>query len=73
MVAVTFGHAPADVARPVDTAPRKSLFARFFDALVESQMEKARREIRLHSRLLPYTIDADGAVRSKTETPAGGW
>lgn len=82
MVAVTYGVAgvgdvaSTKAARPADAAPRKSWFTRFFEALIESRMEQARREIRLHTRLLPYTVDADGNVRIKTasgDMPVGGW
>ncbi len=72
MVAVTYGVARVGevaspkAARAADAAPRKGLLMRFFDALVESRMEQARREIRMHSRLLPYTVDADGNVHIKT-------
>ncbi|MFN3659514.1 MAG: hypothetical protein ACK4UO_19890 [Pseudolabrys sp.] len=57
MVALTYGVlAPAAPA----ATPRKSLFARFMDALIESRMERARREIRRHIHLLPYTLDERG-------------
>ncbi len=82
MVAVTYGVAGVGEAaspkavRAADAAPRKGLLKRFFEALVESRMEQARREIRMHTRLLPYTVDAEGNVRIKTASdtmPAGGW
>ena len=57
MVAVTYGvRVPAAAA----ATPRKSLFVRFMDALIESRMEQARREIRRHAILLPYTFDEAG-------------
>jgi hypothetical protein len=66
MVAITFGVArvaslPAKAAAM--TTPHKSLFVRFIDALVESRMQQAHREIVRHAHLLPRAKD----------TPFGGW
>lgn len=35
------------------TEPRKSLFARFFDALIEARMRRAMREIEMYRHLIP--------------------
>jgi hypothetical protein len=83
MVAVTYGvvHVPtaepaAKARRPKAAVPQKSWFARFMGALVEARMQQARREIRMHTGLLPYTLDELGNRLVKTgsgEMPFGGW
>jgi hypothetical protein len=82
MVAVPYGVArvsaePAAKAGRVEGAvPRKSGFARFMDALIEARMQQARREIRMHTGLLPYTLDEVGNRLVKTgsgDMPLGGW
>jgi len=83
MVAVTYGVARVPTAEPVAkvaraqaAAPRKSWFARFMAALIEARMQQARREIRLHTGLLPYTLDERGNRLIKTNSgdmPFGGW
>ena len=83
MVAVTYGVARVPTAEPAAKArrakaavPHKSWFARFMDALVEARMQQARREIRMHTGLLPYTLDERGNRLVKTgsgEMPFGGW
>lgn len=82
MVAVTFGigRVPtveaASKAGPTETAPRKSWYARAFDALIEARMEQARREIRMYTTLMPYTFDERGNRLVKTDSdnlPFGGW
>jgi hypothetical protein len=79
MVAVTYGLArvPANKAteRTQATAPRKSFFARFMDALVESRLQHVHREIARHAHLLPRTFDEKGKrlVKQKFDkTPFGG-
>ena len=73
MVAVTYGVArvPAAEAAPKSgraeaAVPRKSWFARFFDALVESRMQQAHREIQKHRHLLAYSLDERGNRLVKT-------
>ena len=83
MVAVTYGVARVPTAAPAAkaaradaAAPRKSWFARVLDALIEARMEQARREIRMHTQLLPYTFDERGNRLIKTDSgdmPFGGW
>ncbi len=83
MVAVTFGigRVPtveaASKAGPTQTdAPRKRWYVRVFDALIEARMEKARREIRMYTTLMPYTFDERGNRLVKTDSgnlPFGGW
>ncbi len=80
MVAVTYGVArvPAKKAagRAQGAAPRKNVFARFMDALVESRLRQVHREIARHAHLLPYTLDERGnrlVKTSRDEMPLGGW
>jgi hypothetical protein len=83
MVAVTYGVTRVPTTEPAAKAgraktavPRKSWFARFLDAMIEARMEQARREIRMHTRLLPYTFDERGNRLVKTDSgdmPFGGW
>ncbi len=83
MVAVTYGVARVPAAEPAAktgrakaVAPRKRWFARLIDAMVEARMEQARREIRMHTGLLPYTLDERGNRLVKTNSgdmPFGGW
>ena len=64
MVAVTYGVARG---RAADTVARgKTWVARFMDALIEARMQQARREIRLHTGLLPYSLDERGNRLVKT-------
>jgi hypothetical protein len=70
MVAVTYG--VAHVAKVSAKAagrvtPHKSLFARFIDALVESRIQQAHREIMRHAHLLPQRS------RDAKDAPLGGW
>ena len=64
MVAVTYGGARGRAAQSV--APGKTWLARFMDALIESRLQQARREIRLHTGLLPYSLDERGNRLVKT-------
>jgi hypothetical protein len=81
MVAVTYDvarvpAAQADVKVVSKAAPRKSWFGHFVDVLIEARRLQAQQEIRMHTQLLPYTLDARGSRVIKTETgdmPLGGW
>jgi len=80
MVAVTYGVArvptAAKAALAKTAAPGKSWFARFMDALIESRMQQARHEIRMHTGLLPFSLDERGNRLVKTgsgDMPFGGW
>jgi hypothetical protein len=78
MVAVTYGTAGVPASKTADraAAPRKNWFTRFMDALMESRMAQARREIRMHAHLLPYTIDEHGnriVTIDSGDMPFGGW
>lgn len=83
MVAVTFGDARVSkveaAKKPARTglvAPRKSLLARIFEALMEARMEQARREIRLHAHFAPYAFDERRKRMVESETgnvPFGGY
>lgn len=81
MVAVTFDVTRLSAADTTTAAgrakvapPRKSWFARFMAALIAARMEQARREIRIHTARLPYTLDGRGNRLVKTgsnEMPFG--
>ena len=91
MVAVTYGVARVGTADSVlkaapkkapktatadQAVPRKSWFVRFFDAVVQTRMQQARREIRMHTDLLPYGFDErrNRLVETKSAgMPLGGW
>jgi hypothetical protein len=63
MVAVTFGVArvPAPKASErAPAAPRKSVFVRFMDALVESRLQAVHRDIARYEHLLARTFDGEG-------------
>jgi hypothetical protein len=64
MVAVTCGAAgiakTKRAGRARATRPRKALFARFMDALVESRLKQVHREIARHAHLLSHTFDGRG-------------
>lgn len=80
MVAVTYGVARGAAAesaeRPETAAPRKNWFVRVLDAMIEARMQQARREIAMHTQLLPYSFDERGNRLVKTQSgdmPFGGW
>ena len=68
MVAVTYGVARVGAksrrktAKAAAKTPRKNWFERFLDAMIESRMQSARREIAKHSHLL-----------NNSDTSRGGW
>ncbi len=69
---------PPKTRRAEAAVPRKSWFARFMDALIESRMQQAQREIKVHAHLLLPDIQLDerGNRLVKTDTgdmPFGGW
>jgi hypothetical protein len=46
------------------------------DALIEARMQQARREIKMHAGLLPFTLDERGnrlVKMSSGDMPFGGW
>jgi hypothetical protein len=56
MIAVTYGVTRRPAARNTkrtQAQPRKGFFARLLDALAESRMRQAHREITRHAHLLP--------------------
>jgi hypothetical protein len=82
MVAVTYDTArlaarqAVKAARAEAAAPGKRWYARVLDALIESRMQQARREIARHLEMLPYSLDERGnrlVKIGKTEMPLGGW
>ena len=84
MVALTYGDvrvsgvdtAPKEATKKVAAAaPRKAWYLRLFDAMIEARMQQAQREIRLYTRMMPYTVDESGnrQLKSDMNTPAGGW
>lgn len=77
MVALTFGVAPVPTNKASEraqaAAPRKALFTRFIEALMESRLQQAHREITRHSHLLPHVFDEQGNRLTKIdEMPFGG-
>jgi len=78
MAAVTFGGArvatPASVASKTGTKG-KSFLARVYDAICESQMKRAERELALHRHLLPPDFKFNGCkLWSRVQDePFGGW
>ncbi len=82
MVAITYGvaRAPAVDAAAQTTAaaaaPRKHWFLRLVEAMMAARLQQAQREIRMYTRLMPYTVDEKGNRKLKTQTgdmPFGGW
>ena len=81
MVAVTYGVSRVRSAKTRAKAarkptPHKNAFARFVDALVETRMQHAHREIMRHAHLLPYSLDERGNRLIKVggkDMPFGGW
>jgi hypothetical protein len=68
MVAVTYGGARVAAPANAETKTGKGILARVFDAIAETQMKRARRELALHRHLLPI----DFKFRREDE-PFGGW
>jgi hypothetical protein len=65
----------AQAARAKAATPRKKWFAHVMDALIESRMQQARRELARHAHLLPYSLDERGNRLVKTgsgDMPFGG-
>lgn len=78
MVAVTFGGARVAAPAAVDTKPgkkHKGFFARAFDAIADSQMKRAERELALYRHLLPrdFNFDPMNWSGKDNQTPFGGW
>jgi hypothetical protein len=81
MVAVTLGTdigagrlATAE-AGGASAVRRKSFFARFYEAIIHSQMMRAEREIARHRHLLPPDFKLHRNLWSGREEklPLGGW
>ena len=84
MVAVTYGISRVRAAKTLAKAAARakkpasgrSVFVRFFDALAESRLQQAHREIVRHAHLLPYSLDERGNRLIKVDEkgmPFGGW
>lgn len=84
MVAVTYGVSRVRAAKSLakaaakakKPASRRSVFERLFDALAESRLQQAHREIVRHAHLLPYSLDERGNRLIKAggkDIPFGGW
>jgi len=78
MTAITYGAARVRATKTAGRAraatPRKGPFARFVDALVESRLQHAHREIVKHAHLLPRDERGNLAVGFKNDDmPFGGW
>ena len=62
MTAITYGAtrvSSGGTKRAEVAAPRKNLFIRFMDALAESRLKHAHREIIKHAHLLPQDSRGD--------------
>ncbi|MFZ0846218.1 MAG: hypothetical protein WAM62_10530 [Pseudolabrys sp.] len=68
MVAVTYGGARVAAPAVSETKPGKGIWARVFDAIAETQMKRARRELALHRHLLPRDFKL-----TVEDEPFGGW
>jgi hypothetical protein len=64
MVAVTYGVTRVPAAEATErsqvAASHKSIFTRFMEALMESRLQQARREIARHAHLLSHARDERG-------------
>jgi hypothetical protein len=63
MTTITYGAATATRTAPAvaATAPkRKNFLARFYDALIQAQMRRVEREIRIYRHLLPADFELAG-------------
>lgn len=64
MVAVTYGVSRVPAAEAAERAPvavsQKSLFTRFMEALMESRLQQARREMAKHAHVMSHARDARG-------------
>jgi len=70
MVAVTYGVArrsAADDAERTQVEPRKSFFARFMNALGESRLHQAHREIEKHAHLLAKRDNSKALKRRRED------
>jgi hypothetical protein len=56
MTAISLGATPVTSATVPAKPPRKSPFERFLDALYESRMRQARREMSRHLHLVPADV-----------------
>jgi hypothetical protein len=68
MVAVTYGVAGTAAAGTSAARTSKGFFTVVLEAIAESQMKRAQRELAHYRHLLPH----DSALRSEDE-PFGGW
>ena len=66
MNALTYDLRSAATAKTADTPakPEKSLFARFFDALIEARMREAERQIRQHIQFVPDEVLAKAGYKA---------
>ena len=73
MVAVTYRHG-LDKPAAAPARKRKGIFVRILNALQESQLRRAEREISLHRHLLPHDLERFGdtlSPRSEDTLPFG--
>jgi hypothetical protein len=74
MVAVTYGGARVAVPAVAKTGKKgKGFFARVFDAIAETQMKRAQRELALHGHMLPRDFKLDSVNWAREDEPFGGW
>jgi hypothetical protein len=73
MVAVTYG--VGRVTAPAVVKTGKSIFARVLDAIAESQMKRAERELDRYRHLLPheFALQRDRLWSRCEDEPFGGW
>jgi len=73
MVAVTYG--VGRVTAPAAAKTGKGIFARVLDAIAESQMKRAERELNRYRHLLPpdFALQRDGLWPRSEDEPFGGW
>jgi hypothetical protein len=77
MVAVTYGVTRILANKANEqaqaAAPQKTFLVRFMEALMESRLQQAHREIVRHAHLLPRKFDEHGDRSiNADETPFGG-
>jgi hypothetical protein len=78
MVAVTFGGARVATPAVAGSKPAKKgkgFFVRVFDAIADSQMKRAEREMAMYRHLLPrgFKYDPMNWSGQDDREPFGGW
>ena len=75
MVAVTYGVAGTAVADTSSTKKSKGFFTIVLEAIAESQMKRAERELDRYRHLLPhdFALQRDRLRAQSEDEPFGGW